>query len=160
MRNPPDFEILTLLCIYTLETVVLCINTRPTSGRDVHKYNTKCTNVLRLAQHHLQYFLRLLSQNSVRVVKKLPEDVKSTVAAPKFKASWRCFLVSGNLFSGQVFWILIECWYPNFVLFQFLVFVHPGFSVNVDFYLVYKINYMYLWWSIGKNYVLTSWLTS
>ncbi|KAG8245311.1 hypothetical protein J6590_005624 [Homalodisca vitripennis] len=72
-------------------------------GRDVHQYGTRGRDNLRLYPHRTAAFKRLPSEVGVKLINKLPDEIKDLNEPTKFKSRLRHFLVS-RVYSVQEFY--------------------------------------------------------
>ncbi|KAG8328885.1 hypothetical protein J6590_099423 [Homalodisca vitripennis] len=67
-----------------------------TRGRDVHEYDTRGRDAFRSAQHRLQAYEALPSENGAKLFNKLPLDLRVENRKPLFKRNLRRLLVQGT----------------------------------------------------------------
>ncbi|WP_221936011.1 hypothetical protein, partial [Klebsiella pneumoniae] len=69
---------LTLTCLYIFETILFCrYKCKLTQGREIHNYHTRYNNNFRTLHHRLNVFSNLPAQAGVKLINKLPENIKN-----------------------------------------------------------------------------------
>ncbi|KAG8264115.1 hypothetical protein J6590_017132 [Homalodisca vitripennis] len=99
-----ELGLLTLPCLYILDVALYCrFKCEFVRGRYVYQYGTRGRDNLRLHPHRTAAFKRLPSEVGVKLINKLPDEIKNLNEPTKFKARLRHFGVEGVLFSGRVY---------------------------------------------------------
>ncbi|KAG8242285.1 hypothetical protein J6590_069177 [Homalodisca vitripennis] len=81
-----ELGLMTLPCLYVFEVIVYCRSRCALiSGRDVHQYETRGRDNLRTHQRRLALSQHLPQQVGVRLINKLPEDIKNSNNLNQFK---------------------------------------------------------------------------
>lgn len=104
-----ELNVLTLACLYILETVLFCkFKCTLTQGRDVHAYETRGRENFRPEQYRLEAARNLPSNFGVKLLNKLPENIKSETCQPRFKSQLRRFLVEHVFYTVGEFFDYVE----------------------------------------------------
>ncbi|KAG8316186.1 hypothetical protein J6590_057383 [Homalodisca vitripennis] len=99
-----ELGLLTLPCLYILEVVLYCRSKcNLVQGRDVHQYGSRGRDNFRVQQHRTAAFERLPSEVGVKLINKLPEEIKQLNGQKKFKTRLRHLLVSRVFYSVDEF---------------------------------------------------------
>ncbi|KAG8280379.1 hypothetical protein J6590_083406 [Homalodisca vitripennis] len=99
-----ELGLMTLPCLYVFEVIVYCRSRCALiSGRDVHQYETRGRDNLRTHQRRLALSQHLPQQVGVRLINKLPEDIKNSNNLNQFKTRLRRLLVSKAFYSIDEF---------------------------------------------------------
>lgn len=99
-----ELGLLTLPCLYILEVVLYCkFSCDLIQGRDVHQYGTKGRDNFRNHQHRTSAFECLPSEVGVKLINRLPKEIKQINDPKKFKARLRNLLVSKVFYSVDEF---------------------------------------------------------
>ncbi|KAG8277776.1 hypothetical protein J6590_035005 [Homalodisca vitripennis] len=97
-----ELGLLTLPCLYILDVALFCrFKCEFVWGRDV--YGTRGRDNLRLHPHRTAAFKRLPSEVGVKLINKLPGEIKNLHEPTKFKARLRHFFVSRVFYSVEEF---------------------------------------------------------
>ncbi|KAG8260950.1 hypothetical protein J6590_085527 [Homalodisca vitripennis] len=104
MASFGELGLMTLPCLYVFEVIVYCRSRCALiSGRDVHQYETRGRDNLRTHQRRLTLSQHLPQQVGVRLINKLPEDIKNSNNLNQFKTRLRRLLVSKAFYSIDEF---------------------------------------------------------
>ncbi|KAG8292061.1 hypothetical protein J6590_047963 [Homalodisca vitripennis] len=96
--------LLTLPCLYILEVALYCrYKCDFTHGSDVHGYNTRGRDNLRVQSHRTMAYEQLPSQVGVKVINRFQECIKELATKKRFKARLRDLLVSNAFYSLDKF---------------------------------------------------------
>ncbi|KAG8291167.1 hypothetical protein J6590_067151 [Homalodisca vitripennis] len=99
-----ELGLLTLPSLYILDVVLYCrFKCVSLRGSDVHQYGTRGRDNFRMAQHRTTVFERLPSQVGVRLINRLPEEIKRVNNHKQFKSRLKHFLVSKAFYSVDEF---------------------------------------------------------
>ncbi|KAG8256531.1 hypothetical protein J6590_066341 [Homalodisca vitripennis] len=95
---------LTLPSLDILDVVLYCqFKCVSLRGIDVHQYGTRGRDNFRMAQHRTTVFELLPSQVGVRLINRLPEEIKRVNNHKQFKSRLKHFLVSKAFYSVDEF---------------------------------------------------------
>src|SRR5436190_9919802 len=99
-----ELGLLTLPCLYILEVVLYC-NSKCTlvQCNQIHGYETRGRDNLRLQQHRTAAFANLPKQVGVRLINRLPEELKRVQNYNHFKTQLKSFLISKAFYSVDEF---------------------------------------------------------
>ena len=87
-----------------LETVLYCrFKCELVQGRDVHRYETRGRENYRTDRHRTVTFEHLPAQVGVRLLNKLPEEIKTVEIQKKFKARLQSLLACKAFYSIDEF---------------------------------------------------------
>jgi len=90
-----ELQLLTLPCLYILETVTFCLSKCTlTRGRNIHSYDTRGRDNLRMGQHRTTAYEHLPSQAGVQLINKLPNSFKNQAMPKASKTRLKRFLAS------------------------------------------------------------------
>ncbi|KAG8253435.1 hypothetical protein J6590_033806 [Homalodisca vitripennis] len=94
-----ELESLTLPCLYIFDVIMYC-RSKCSFGpwRDIHRHETRGRDNYR-AQHHRLTFTQHLPQVDVRLINKLPKNIKNSNSKNQFKTRIKRLLVSRAFYS-------------------------------------------------------------
>uniref|UniRef100_A0A1B6HTM5 Uncharacterized protein n=1 Tax=Homalodisca liturata TaxID=320908 RepID=A0A1B6HTM5_9HEMI len=99
-----ELGFLTLPSLYILDVTLYCqFKCELVQGREVHQYETRGRNNFRTEQHRTAMFEHLPSQMGVKLINKLPGDLKRINEPKQFKSRLRHFLLSKAFYSVDEF---------------------------------------------------------
>lgn len=99
-----ELELLTLPCLYMYEVIVYCKSKCDlVQGSNIHHYETRSRDNYRSQPHRLTLTHHLPEQVGVRLINRLPDDIKQLTNFSLFKIRLKRFLVQNAYYSVQEF---------------------------------------------------------
>lgn len=99
-----ELGLLTLPCLYIYEVIVYCKSQCDlVQGRQVHQYDTRGRDIYREQQHRLEITHHLPKQTGIRLINKLPNNIKQINNMNIFKNSLKRLLVKNSFYSVTEF---------------------------------------------------------
>ena len=104
-----ELNILPFPCVYIYETIVFCrLKCDLVRGRDVHEHNTRGRDDPRIAQHRLKIHENLPSQAGVRLMSRLPDNIKSQNNTLSFKRNLKRYLEDHCFYTVEEWMTLVN----------------------------------------------------
>jgi len=99
-----ELGILTLPSLYIYETAIFCFSKcQMIQGNNFHDYNTRFKNMYRSASHRLQLYEQLPLQSGIKIINRLPDNIKNVQNLNLFKIYLKSFLLSHAYYSVDEF---------------------------------------------------------
>ena len=99
-----ELGLLTLPSLYILEVALYCrFHCKLVQGRDIHQYGTRGGDIFRVQQHRTVAFERLPSQIGIKLINKLPHEIKQINNHKVFKDRLKQYLVLQVFYSVDEF---------------------------------------------------------